>query len=75
MVMWQTVERKARFIAQIKTGDLDARTAEGIGSDELGNAAAATKVVATGDPRYLRLVQLGDAVKRLTALKCAFGEA
>ncbi len=38
--MWQTVERKARFIAQIKTGDLDARTAEDIGSDELGNAAA-----------------------------------
>jgi len=33
-VMW-TVERKARFIAQIKTGDLDARTAEDIGSDEL----------------------------------------
>ena len=36
----QTVERKARFISQIKTGDLDARTAEDIGSDELGNAAA-----------------------------------
>jgi len=74
-VMWQTVERKARFIAQIKTGDLDARTAEDIGSDELGNAAAATKAVATGDPRYLQQVQLDDDVKRLTALKHAYGDA
>jgi len=74
-VMWQTVERKARFIAQIKTGDLDARTAEDIGSDELGNAAAATKAVATGDPRYLQQVQLDDDVKWLTALKHAYGDA
>ena len=44
--MWQTVEKKARFIGQIKTGDLDARTAEDLGSDELGNSAAATKAVA-----------------------------
>ena len=73
--MWQTVERKARFIAQIKTGDLDARTAEDIGSDELGNAAAATKAVATGDPRYLQQVQLDDDVKWLTALKHAYGDA
>ena len=69
------MERKARFIAQIKTGDLDARTAEDIGSDELGNAAAATKAVATGDPRYLQQVQLDDDVKRLTALKHAYGDA
>ena len=73
--MWQTVERKARFIAQSKTGDLDARTAEDIGSDELGNAAAATKAAATGDPRYLQQVQLDDDVKRLTALKHAYGDA
>jgi len=74
-VMWQTVERKARFIGQIKTGDLDARTAEDLGSDELGNSAAATKAVATGDPRYLAQVQLDDDVKRLSALKRAHGDA
>jgi len=74
-VMWQTVERKARFIGQIKTGDLDARTAEDLGSDELGNSAAATKAVATGDPRYLQQVQLDDDVKRLDALKRAHGDA
>jgi len=73
--MWQTVERKARFIGQIKTGDLDARTAEDLGSDELGNSAAATKAVATGDPRYLQQVQLDDDVKRLSALRRAHGDA
>jgi len=67
------VERKARFIGQIKTGDLDARTAEDLGSDELGNSAAATKAVGTGDPRYLAQVQLDDDVKRLDALKRAHG--
>jgi hypothetical protein len=74
-VMWQTVERKARFIGQIETGDLDARTAEDLGSDELGNSAAATKAVATGDPRYLAQVQLDDDVKRLSALRRAHGDA
>jgi len=74
-IMWQTVERKARFIGQIKTGDLDARTAEDLSSDELGNSAAATKAVATGDPRYLQQVQLDDDVKRLSALKRAHGDA
>jgi len=71
----QTVERKARFIGQIETGDLDARTAEDLGSDELGNSAAATKAVATGDPRYLAQVQLDDDVKRLSALRRAHGDA
>ena len=74
-IMWQTVERKARFIGQIKTGDLDGRTAEDLSSDELGNSAAATKAVATGDPRYLQQVQLDDDVKRLSALKRAHGDA
>ncbi len=74
-IMWQTVEKKARFIGQIKTGDLDARTAEDLGSDELGNSAAATKAVATGDPRYLQQVQLDDDVKRLSALRRAHGDA
>lgn len=72
---WQTVERKARFIAQIKTGDLDARTVDDIGSDDLGNAAAATKAVATGDPRHLVQVALDDDVTRLGALKRAHGDA
>jgi len=41
----------------------------------LGNSAAATKAVATGDPRYLQQVQLDDDVKRLDALKRAQGDA
>jgi len=49
--------------------------ADHLDSDELGNSAAATKAVATGDPRYLRQVQLDDDVKRLSALRRAHGDA
>ncbi len=40
-----------------------------------GRRHPATKAVATGDPRYLQQVQLDDDVKRLTALKHAYGDA
>ncbi len=49
--------------------------ADHLDSDELGNSAAATKAVATGDPRYLAQVQLDDDVKRLSALRRAHGDA
>lgn len=74
-IMWQTVERKARFIAQLKTGDTTHRTVADIGGDDLGNAAAATKAVATGDTRYVEQVELDDAVKRLTAMQRAHSDA
>jgi len=74
-IMWQTVERKARFIAQLKTGNTDARTAADVGGDDLGNAAAATKAIATGDTRYIEQVQLDDEVKRLTAMARAHSDA
>ncbi len=67
-IMWETVERKVRFIAQLKTGNTDARTAADVGGGDLGNAAAATKAIATGDTRYIEQVQLDDEVKRLTAM-------
>ena len=74
-IMWQTVERKARFIAQLKTGNTDARTAADVGGDDLGNAAAATKAIATGDTRYVEQVQLDDEVKRLGAMQRAHSDA
>ena len=74
-VMWQTVERKARFIAQLKTGNTTDRTVADLGADELGNAAAATKAIATGDTRYVEQVQLDDDVKRLTAMQRAHSDA
>jgi len=41
----------------------------------LGNAAAATKAVATGDPRYVEQVSLEDDVKRLSAMARAHSDA
>jgi len=49
------VEKKARFIAQLETGNTDTRTAEDIGGG-MENAAAATKAVSTSDPRYVEQV-------------------
>jgi len=70
------VEKKARFIAQLKTGNTtDERTVADLGGDELGNAAAATKAVATGDPRYVEQVSLEDDVKRLSAMARAHSDA
>jgi len=71
----QTVEKKARFIAQLKTGNTTDRTVADLGGDDLGNAAAATKAVATGDPRYVEQVSLEDDVKRLSAMVRAHSDA
>jgi len=71
----QTVERKARFIAQLKTGNTEDRTVADLGGDDLGNAAAATKAVATGDVRYVEQVSLEDDVKRLSAMVRAHSDA
>jgi len=46
-----------------------------LGGDDLGNAAAATKAVATGDPRYVEQVSLEDDVKRLSAMVRAHSDA
>jgi len=70
----QTVEKKARFIAQLKTGNIDTRTAEDVGGG-MENAAAATKAVSTGDPRYVEQVQLADDVARLAAMQRAHSDS
>jgi len=69
------VEKKSRFIAQLKAGNTTARTAADVGGDDLGNAAAATKAIATGDTRYVEQVSLDDEVKRLTAMQRAHSDA
>ena len=48
---WQTVERKARFIAQIMRGRLDVREIEDIGDNAL--SFAEVKALASGDPLIL----------------------
>ncbi len=66
--MWQKVEAKSLFVGQIKRNEVDANEAEDLGG-EFTASAAETKAAATGDPRYIRQVQLQDEVQRLDALE------
>ncbi len=74
-VMWQKVEAKARFIEQIKRGEVDVDEIEDLGGGDISGAAAETKAIATGDPRYIKQVQLAEDVKRLSALESAHRDA
>lgn len=64
--IWQTLESKARFIAQIMSGDVTARTAEDV--DEMVMTAAQVKAVATGNPRILEKVSAEVELSRLSRL-------
>jgi N12 class adenine-specific DNA methylase len=74
-VMWQKVESKSLFIEQIKREDITVDEVEDLGGGDLGDAAAETKAIATGDPRYIKQVQLDDEVRRLEALDSAHRDA
>jgi N12 class adenine-specific DNA methylase len=63
---WQTVESKARFIAQIMTGRLTIRTAEDIEGAVL--TYAEVKALASGNPMVLKKFKLDMEVKRLQTL-------
>ena len=70
-VMWQRVQAKALFIDQMRRNEVLDTEIEDLSGGDIGAAAAETKAIATGDPRYLRQVELDDAVRRLTALQRA----
>ena len=70
-VMWQRVQAKALFIEQMRRNEVLDTEIEDLAGGDIGAAAAETKAIATGDPRYLRQVELDDAVRRLTALERA----
>jgi N12 class adenine-specific DNA methylase len=65
--MWQALETKARFIAQVMTGDNAARRAEDIGGQELSYAEV--KAIASGNPAVLTLAEADADLQRLTLLK------
>ena len=65
--MWQALETKARFIAQVITGDSATRQAEDIGGQELSYAEV--KAIASGNPAVLTLAEADAELKRLTLLK------
>ncbi len=65
--MWQALETKARFIAQVMSGDNTARRAEDIGSQELSYAEV--KAIASGNPAVLTLAEADAELQRLNLLK------
>jgi N12 class adenine-specific DNA methylase/tRNA G46 methylase TrmB len=65
--MWQALETKARFIAQVMTGANAARRAEDIGGQELSYAEV--KAIASGNPAVLTLAEADAELQRLTLLK------
>jgi len=67
--MWQTVERKARFINQIKRGDPSVREAEDIDEQVLSFAEA--KALAAGNPLILDKAKADSDVDRLSRLRGA----
>ena len=70
-VMWQKVQAKALFIDQMRRNEVIDNEVEDLSGGDIGSAAAETKAIATGDPRYVQQVELEDDVKRLSALERA----
>ncbi|HEY5841028.1 MAG TPA: helicase-related protein, partial [Mycobacterium sp.] len=66
-VMWQTVHRKAHYIEQLRRADRSMRRVPNLDADSVAENAALTKALATGDPRYLRQVELDSMVQDLQA--------
>src|SRR2546426_5991734 len=65
--LWQALETKARFIAQVLTGDSTVRQAEDIGAQELSYAEV--KAIASGNPAVLTLAEADAALHRLHVLQ------
>ena len=65
--MWQALETKARFIAQVMAGDCAARRAEDIGGQELSYAEV--KAIASGNPAVLTLSEADAELQRLAVLR------
>ncbi|WP_420897631.1 helicase [Cryobacterium tagatosivorans] len=68
--MWQTVERKAKFISQIMRGRLDMREIEDIGDVALG--AAETKALSSGNPLLMEQSVANNDVSKLQRLERAW---
>lgn len=65
--MWQTIEGKARFIEQLRKGDLSAREIEDV-AGEAANAAE-MKAAASGNPLILEEMDLRQKVRKLDAAR------
>jgi len=65
--MWQALETKARFIAQVMTGQTAVRRTEDVGCHELSYAEV--KAIASGNPAVLTLAEADAELQRLAVLK------
>jgi N12 class adenine-specific DNA methylase len=71
--MWQTLETKCRFIAQVMTGDAAVRRAEDVDSAAL--TYAEVKAIASGNPLVIEKAQVDAELIRLTRLKKQHAES
>lgn len=67
--MWQTLERKARFIGQVMAGTVTDRETGDIGADELQYAEV--KALSSGNPMLLELAQAEQDLSRYRRLERA----
>jgi N12 class adenine-specific DNA methylase len=67
--MWQTLETKARFIAQVISGRTSVREAEDLEGGALSYAEI--KAIASGNPLVMEKVRIDTEVRRLDLLRAA----
>ena len=70
--MWQTLETKAKFIAQVMSGDMTIRRLEDLDSAVL--TYAEVKAIASGNPLVIEKAQVDAEFMRLTRLRSAHAE-
>ena len=70
--MWQTLETKAKFIAQVMSGDMTMRRLEDMDSAAL--TYAEVKAIASGNPLVIEKAQVDAELIRLTRLRSAHAE-
>lgn len=68
--MWQTLERKSRFIDQIMRGKLDVREIEDVGENTLSYAEV--KAISSGNPLILEKSKADQELSRLERLNRAW---
>jgi N12 class adenine-specific DNA methylase len=67
--MWQTLETKARFIAQVMNGQSSVRAAEDINGGAL--TYAEIKAIASGNPAVMEKVRVDTEIRKLDQLRAA----
>jgi len=70
--MWQTLETKAKFIAQVMSGDMTIRRLEDLDSAAL--TYAEVKAIASGNPLVIEKAQVDAELMRFTRLRSAHAE-